>query len=43
MVGPFDIAIRKCAVLRAPWENKLVILDNSKDLLKVDQDKIVMN
>ena len=42
VVEPFDIAIGKCAVLRDPWGNKIVILDNSKGLLQVDQDKNVI-
>src|SRR3954454_4820402 len=27
---PFDIAIGRCAVVADPWDNHLVILDNSK-------------
>jgi predicted enzyme related to lactoylglutathione lyase len=42
VVDPFDIAIGKCAVLRDPWGNKIVILDNSKGLLQVDRDKNVI-
>lgn len=34
--GPFDIRIGKCAVLLDPWQNPLVILDNSKGFLTVD-------
>ena len=36
--GPFDIRIGKCAVLLDPWENPIIILDNSKGLLEVDED-----
>ena len=42
VVGPFDIAIGKCAVLRDPWGNRIVILDNSEGLLQVDEDKNVI-
>lgn len=34
---PFDIAIGRCAVVRDPWENTLVILDMSKGPLKTDR------
>ena len=37
--GPFDIAIGKCAVLKDPWGNHIVILDASKGLLQVDRHK----
>ncbi len=36
--GPFDIRIGQCAVLLDPWNNPIVILDNSKGLLAVDDD-----
>lgn len=34
--GPFNISIGRCAVVRDPWDNVLVILDTSKGLLRVD-------
>ncbi len=40
--GPFDIAIGKCAVLRDPWGNDIIILDTSKGLLQVDPHKNVI-
>ncbi len=36
--GPFDIPIGRCAVVKDPWNNVLVILDASKGLLKVDTE-----
>jgi lactoylglutathione lyase len=36
VVEPFDIAIGRCAVLADPWDNQLVILDNSKGRLTTD-------
>ncbi len=36
--GPFDIPIGRCAVVKDPWDNILVILDASKGLLKVDAE-----
>ena len=36
--GPFDIQIGRCAVMRDPWGNDLVILDMSKGALKTDAD-----
>ena len=36
LVGPFDIRIGLCAVLWDPWQNPLVILDQSKGLLRTD-------
>ena len=35
--GPFDIRIGKCAVVKDPWNNKLVLLDNSYGLLETDK------
>ena len=35
---PFDIPIGRCAVVADPWENQLVILDNSKGRLTTDAD-----
>ena len=39
---PFAIQIGLCAVLEDPWGNVLVILDLSKGLLKIDQNKNVI-
>lgn len=39
--SPFEIAIGKCSVIEDPWNNRFVILDNSKGLLKVDENKMV--
>ena len=36
IVPPFDIQIGRCAVLKDPWGNPLVLLDTSKGLLKTD-------
>ena len=38
VVEPFDIAIGRCAVVADPWDNHLVILDNSKGRLATDED-----
>jgi len=35
--GPFEIRIGLCAVVRDPWQNQIVILDQSKGLLEVDE------
>jgi lactoylglutathione lyase len=37
IVEPFDIPIGRCAVVEDPWENQLVLLDNSKGHLLTDQ------
>src|SRR5207248_816376 len=37
VVEPFDIAIGRCAVVADPWNNHLVILDNSKGHLVTDE------
>lgn len=42
VVNPFDIKIGRCAVLHDPWGNELVILDNSKGVLKTDSEGNVM-
>lgn len=42
LVSPFEIAIGRCSVIEDPWKNKFVILDNSKGLLKVDENKNVI-
>jgi lactoylglutathione lyase len=36
LVAPFDIAIGRCAVVRAPWGNRLVMLDHSRGRLLTD-------
>ncbi len=38
VVPPFDIAIGRCAVVRDPWGNELVLLDASKGRLATDAD-----
>jgi catechol 2,3-dioxygenase-like lactoylglutathione lyase family enzyme len=40
--APFDIAIGRCAVVRDPFGNVLVFLDQSKGRLKVDTNKTVI-
>ena len=40
--APFEIQIGLCAVLEDPWGNELVILDLSKGLLKMDENKNVI-
>ena len=40
--GPFEIQIGLCAVVSDPWGNVLVILDNSKGHLAVDDQKRVI-
>jgi lactoylglutathione lyase len=42
LVGPFEIAIGLCAVIADPWGNHLVILDSSKGLFEVDEEKRVV-
>ena len=37
VVEPFEIRIGLCAVVRDPWQNHIVILDQSKGLLEVDE------
>lgn len=36
-VGPFDIQIGRCVVVRDPWGNRLVLLDMTKGRLTTDQ------
>ena len=38
IVPPFDIQIGRCAVVADPWGNLLVLLDDSKGMLKTDTD-----
>ena len=40
--GPFEIQIGRCAVVADPWDNVLVILDASKGILQVDENKRVI-
>ena len=34
--GPFDIPIGKCVIVKDPWKNRLVLLDNSKGIYQTD-------
>ena len=43
LAGPFDIQIGLCAVVADPWGNVLVLLDTSKGLLRVDEEKRVID
>lgn len=43
LAGPFEIRIGLCAVVADPWGNVLVVLDTSKGLLEVDEDKRVVD
>ena len=38
VVAPFDITIGRCAVVADPWDNHLVLLDNSKGRLMTDEE-----
>src|SRR5688572_24180739 len=42
LAGPFDIPIGLCAVVMDPWNNILTLLDTSKGLLRVDENKRVV-
>ncbi len=42
VVEPFEIGIGLCAVVRDPWQNHLVVLDDSKGLLEVDEERRVV-
>jgi lactoylglutathione lyase len=42
LAGPFEIRIGLCAVVSDPWDNHLIILDQSKGLLTVDSEKSVI-
>jgi catechol 2,3-dioxygenase-like lactoylglutathione lyase family enzyme len=37
VIAPFDITIGRCAVVADPWDNHLVLLDNSKGRLMTDE------
>jgi lactoylglutathione lyase len=39
---PFDIEIGRCAVILDPWNNALVILDQSKGVFEVDSEHNVI-
>lgn len=43
IAGPFDIRIGRCVVVADPWGNQLVLLDSSKGLLRVDDDRKVID
>jgi lactoylglutathione lyase len=43
IAGPFEIRIGLCAVLRDPWKNPIVVLDTSKGLLKINDEKKVVD
>ncbi len=38
VVQPFDIRIGRCVVVKDPWGNELVLLDNSKGRLMTDEE-----
>ncbi len=38
VVQPFDIRIGRCVVVKDPWGNELVLLDNSKGRLVTDEE-----
>jgi predicted enzyme related to lactoylglutathione lyase len=40
--GPFEIQIGRCAVVADPWGNVLVLLDASKGILQVDENRRVI-
>lgn len=42
LAGPFEIQIGLCAVVADPWSNVLVLLDTSKGVLEVDNNKRVI-
>jgi lactoylglutathione lyase len=42
VAGPFDIQIGRCAVVRDPWGNHLVLLDSSKGRLITDAEGNVL-
>jgi predicted enzyme related to lactoylglutathione lyase len=42
LAGPFEIPIGMCAVVMDPWNNVLTLLDTSKGLLRVDDQKNVI-
>ena len=42
VVAPFDIAIGRCAVVADPWDNELVLLDNSKGHVVTDAARYVV-
>ena len=38
VVPPFDIRIGRCVVVKDPWGNELVLIDNSKGRLVTDEE-----
>jgi len=42
VVPPFDIRIGRCVVVRDPWGNELVLLDNRKGRLVTDEEHKVV-
>lgn len=36
--GPFDIPIGICVIVKDPWNNQLVLLDNSRGIYQTDED-----
>jgi catechol 2,3-dioxygenase-like lactoylglutathione lyase family enzyme len=38
VVEPFDVQVGRCAVIADPWDNHLVILDNSNGFLRTDDE-----
>lgn len=42
VIGPFDIPIGKCVVVKDPWENQFLLLDSSKGPFETDADKNVI-
>ena len=42
VVAPFDIPIGRCSVVRDPWGNQLVLLDESKGLLATDSERNII-
>ncbi len=42
-VAPFDLPVGRCAVVRDPWGNRLVLLDLTGGLLRTDAEGNVMD
>ena len=40
--GPFDIPIGKCVIVKDPWNNQFVLLDNSRGIYQTDEDANVI-
>ncbi len=44
IIQPFDIPVGKCAVVKDPWGNRLILLDLSKGFLVTDSEgKVIDN